>query len=722
MTPDPRQAADPQKLAIAAQTDDSDSGQRSPDSAAGKVAFWFGVALALAHIWLNTLSTWSELWIAVFHFAGFGFLCALLFPAWQARTPGGQRLVLALDVVLAIAALSLFAYLYTNELDFYRRIQTTGFAWQDWFFTVLAVVLGIEFTRRTTGWIIPVLIVLAFTYITFWGSQISGMLSFTGLRTDTMLFRVFYTDDGMFGTVARISYSFVFMFILFGAFLMRSGAGAFILEFAQVLARRMMGGPGFVAIIGSGLMGTISGSAVANTVSTGSITIPLMKRAGIPPKTAAATEAASSTGGQIMPPIMGAGAFIMASFTQVPYLTIAAVSVLPAALYFLSVGYYIRITAKRLNLQPDEASTQKTLWQVFKDNGLSFFLPIGVLIGLMIWGYTPTYAAGIAIIAVVVSSWITRNPMGPWAVLEALALGAKNMVLTAVLLVAIGVVITAVTISGIGNTFSLMIGAWSGGSILIAIILIALASLVLGMGLPVTAAYIVIATLSAPALADLITNVELISAIAAGNIDQSVGAMLMLGSPDHAAAIGEPMSRELASEIFAAAPLEMHRMIIEQTLSRDVILAGLLAAHLIIFWLSQDSSVTPPVCLTAFAAAAISGSRPMATGVTAWKMAKGLYIVPLLFAYSPILHGTTLEKLQIFILSAAALYCFAAAIEGYMETAVNWFERGLLVVLFGVLIWPELGGIEWAAFAVFLGLLVVNILRDQRGRRERVAA
>ncbi len=705
--------------ATAATTTVADQGEddglmRSRDSLAGHVAYWFAIAFSLLHIWFNTLGAWSELWTSVIHFAGFGFLCALLYPAIRTRTELGRRLVFALDLLLGLLALSLVAYLWLNEDAFYAR--TMRFEWQDWVFTSIALVLGVEFTRRTTGWVIPILIVLSFTYITFWGRYVGGMLTFGGLRTDTMLFRIFYTDDGMFGTVARISSSFVFMFILFGAFLLRSGAGHFIIEFAQVLARRMIGGPGIVAIIGSGLMGTISGSAVANTVATGSITIPLMKRAGMPAKTAAATEAASSTGGQIMPPIMGAGAFIMASFTQIPYLTIAAVSVIPAILYFLSVGFYVRITAKRLNLTADTGA-HKSLLQVLKDNGLAFFLPITVLIGLMIWGYTPTYAAGFAIISVVVSSWVTKNPMGPRAVLDALALGARNMIMTAVLLVAIGVVIAAVTISGVGNTFSLMIGAWSGGSVLIAIILIAIASLVLGMGLPVAAAYIVIATLSAPALADLITRTEVISAIAAGTINDAVGAMLMLGAPQHAAEIGQPMTRELATEILAAAPVEMNRMILEQTLSRELILSALLAAHLIIFWLSQDSSVTPPVCLTAFAAAAIAKSKPMATGVTAWKMAKGLYVLPLLFAYSPILHGTLLEKLEVALFTAAALYCVAAVFEGHMEAAINWVQRIILAALFPLLIWPKADAMHWAALAVFFAILAWNIRQDRLSRR-----
>ncbi|MFN4100272.1 MAG: TRAP transporter permease [Pararhodobacter sp.] len=681
----------------------------------GRVAFWFGVALSLFHIWMNTLGTWPELWQACLHFAGFGFLCALLYPAFHAKTEGGRRAVLALDVALGLAAISLFAYLYFNELSFYRRQQTTGFAWYDWLFTGLALLLAVEFTRRTTGWVIPILIILGFTYVTFWGAYVPGMLTFAGLRTDTMLFRIFYTDDGMFGTVGRISSSYVFMFILFGAFLLRSGAGHFIIDFAQVLARRMIGGPGLVAVIGSGLMGTISGSAVANTVSTGSITIPMMKRAGMPARTAAATEAAASTGGQIMPPIMGAGAFVMASFTQVPYLTIAAVSVIPAILYFVSIAFYVRITAKRLNLAPrDEAG--KTLMQVLKENGVAFFVPIGVLVGMMMWGYTPTYAAGFAILAVIAGSWLTRNPMGPMAVLEALALGARNMVMTAVLLIGIGVVITAVTLSGVGNTFSLMISEWSGGSVLVAIALIALASLVLGMGLPVTAAYIVVATLSAPALADMMLRAEIIELIASGLIPPGPGAMLTLGSPQHAAIIGQPMDPGLAAEILAAAPLEFSRMITEQSLSPDAITAAILAAHLIVFWLSQDSSITPPVCLTAFAAAAIAGSRPMATGFTAWKMAKGLYIVPLLFAYSAILTGTLWEKLEIALFTIAALYALAGAFEGHMEAPINRVMRVVMVALCAVLIWPVQEAGHWAALAVFFALFGWNIWQDRQRR------
>lgn len=701
---------------MAAATDDDGRGQRDDASLPGRVAFWFGAGFAVWHIWANTLGTLPELWSSLIHFAGFGFLCALLYPAWHAPTARGRAWVLALDVALGLAALSLVAYLWLNELDFYRRQQTTGFAPQDWVFLTLAVVLAVEFTRRTTGWVIPVLIVLAFTYITFWGPLVPGMLTFAGLRTDTMLFRVFFTDDGMFGSVAQISFSFVFVFILFGAFLMQSGAGAFILEFSILAARRIVGGPGLVAVFGSSLMGTISGSSVANVVATGTVTIPMMKRAGIPAQTAAATEAAASTGGQLMPPIMGAGAFVMAGLVGVPYMTIAALSVLPAILYFASIAFYVRITAKRKGLGLMQDGTDLTLARVLARHGLAFFGPIGVLIGLMVWGFTPTYAAGVAILAVVAASWLTDRPMGPRAVVQALALGARSMVMTAVLLVAVGVIIAAVTISGVGNTFSLMIAEWSGGSVLVAIVLIALASLVLGMGLPVAAAYIVVATLSAPALADLMLRADLVQAIAAGALAPGPAAMLALGAPDLAAQIGQPMDANLAAQVLAAAPPEFFRMIVDQTFDPATVTMTLLAAHLIIFWLSQDSSVTPPVALVAFAAAAIAKSRPMATGFEAWKMAKGLYVVPLLFAYSPILTGTLWEKVEVTLFTLAALYALAAAIEGHMERPIGWPLRALMAALCAVLIWPVTLGWHYGALALFLALLAWDVVQDRRAQ------
>ncbi|MEM7024851.1 MAG: TRAP transporter fused permease subunit, partial [Pseudomonadota bacterium] len=309
-----------------------------------------GVSVSLMHIYFNTLSTISELYVSALHFAGLGLLCALIYPLTRPVGRSGQWVVLAIDVMIGLLAVAAAIHLILGEVPLYRRGQT--FSLGDWLFSIVAVVLAIEFVRRTTGWIIPIMILVALTYVGWWGKYVPGVFRFPGLTWETVLFRSYYGGDGMFGTIARISSTFVYMFILFGAFLLRSGAGEFVVDLARAAAGRFVGGPGLVAVLGSGLMGSISGSAVANTVSTGVITIPLMKKAGFPPKFAAGVEASASTGGQLMPPIMGAGAFIMSNYTQIPYLTIVAVSLLPALMYFLSIAVWVRIEAKKHGVLP----------------------------------------------------------------------------------------------------------------------------------------------------------------------------------------------------------------------------------------------------------------------------------------------------------------------------------------------------------------------------------
>ena len=696
---------------------DYDSGRelRGPETIAGRVAIAGGAVLALLHIWFNTFGTWSETWVNVVHFGGFGALCALVYPAFQARTAAGRRVALALDVVLALLALSCIAYMILGEESFFAR--NARYLWYDWLFTALAPLLVLEFVRRTTGLLIPALMATAFTYVVLWGQYVPGMLTFPGLTLETMLYRTFYTDDGMLGNIATISATYVFMFVLFGSFLNRSGAGEFIIDLSRAIARRMIGGPGYVAVIGSALMGTISGSTVANVAATGVITIPMMKRAGFRPKFAAATEAPASTGGQIMPPIMGAGAFVMASYTNIPYLTIVSVSLLPALLYFWSVACYIRIEAKRggigAGLGDDDGPA---IGEVMKRGGPQFFIPIAVLMGLLIAGFTPTYCAGAGIVTLIAVSWMRKGyGMGPRRIYEALGRGAGDMILTAVLLVGVGVVVNAIATTGIGNTFSLMINQWAGGSPLIAPILIALASLVLGMGLPVTASYVVLATLSAPALADLIAQNSLVDAVAAGQIGDQAKAILMLVAPERMADIGMPMSRDAAAALVAQVPLEMMSAFKEYALSPETLMVVLLSAHMIIFWLSQDSGVTPPVCLTAFAAAAIARTPPMATGFVAWKVAKGLYIVPFLFAYTPFLGGDLLKDLEIAFFAAFGIYAIAGALDGHLESPVSWLMRPVLFGLGVALMWPHQPLVHVAGLVCFAAVLAFNIRADRRG-------
>ncbi|MEE4243750.1 MAG: TRAP transporter fused permease subunit, partial [Desulfopila sp.] len=439
-----------------------------------------GVVVSLLHIWFNVFAVLPSLWQNALHFAGFALMAAFVYPL---RAKGAVFWRVS-DFVLGLLAAGGAVFLIAREDAIYAR--GIYLVESEWVAGCIVLLCALEFTRRVAGWFIPFLVLIGLSYVGWWGSELSGVFKFSGLKPETLLFRSIYGDDALFGSIAQISSSYVFMFLLFGAFLLRSGAGEFVIDLARAVAGRLVGGPGLVAVMASGLMGTISGSAVANTASTGVITIPLMKRAGFPSSFAAGAEAAASTGGQLMPPIMGAGAFVMATYTQIPYTTIVLVSILPAFLYFATVAFFIRIEAKRSYVTAMDDETISVL-EVVKKGGIVFLLPIAVLIGLLIYGFTPTYAAGYSMIAVVVSSWLTPNKMGPKAVIEALALGARNMVMTAILLCTIGLIVNVITTAGIGNTFSLMINQWAGHSLVIAIGLVALASLVLGMGLPVTA-------------------------------------------------------------------------------------------------------------------------------------------------------------------------------------------------------------------------------------------
>ncbi len=586
----------------------------------GKIVYWLAVAVAIFHIWANNFSLVSELWRNALHMGMLGALGFLIYPGWKKR---GLKFGLWVDIFLAVLIFSCSIYLVLFEDALHDRNEVPILA--DLIFAAISVVLVLELNRRTAGPVIPILGAFFLTYVLWWGSLISGMFYFRGMTVPRVLYRMYFTDEGLFGITASISSTFVFMFILFASFLLKSGGGDFIIKLAQSMTHRITGGTGLVAVLGSGLMGTISGSAVANTVSTGSITIPMMKRAGFSPKFAGGVETAASTGGQLMPPIMGAGAFIMAQWTGLPYSAIIAVAFLPALMYFATVGFYVYQVAQYNNIGGLDMDAEKVqpVSEILRE-GIHFLLPIGVLVGMLIAGYTPTYSAGFSIIAVVVSSWISKNhKMGPRQILDSLADGTRNMVTTGIMLVAAGIIVGAINLSGASITFSQLIVDMSGGILFLALILIALASLLLGMGLPVTASYIMLAVLAAPALVDMGVS--------------------------------------------------------------------LLAAHMIIFWLSQDSNVTPPVCLAAYAAAGIAQSKPMATGFESWKISKGLYIMPALFAYSMLIDGTLVQQLQVFIFGLMGLYVFASVFTGFLFRPIqNMFERFLLAGVALILLWPSL--------------------------------
>ena len=631
---------------------------------------YYGVGISIFHFWINIWGGMSDLW---FNAAHFSLLASLGYLTFRASSYSSSKTVPFYDFILAFLTLSVAGYMMGFEESLYE-IANGQMRASDVYMTGLAIFLALEMVRRATGLIIPALMLVCIGYILWFGKHIGGVFAFGGMSVERFFYRMFYTGEGLFGSIATISSTYVFMFILFAAFLLKSGAGDFIVDVSRAFTSRFRGGAGHVAVFSSALMGTISGSAVANTVSTGSITIPMMKKNGFKPIFAAGVETAASTGGQIMPPIMGAGAFIMAQMTNIPFATIVAVSVLPAILYFASIAVYIHIHAKENNLEVE--TEEIDIWPVLRE-GFHFIIPLATLVGLLVYGFTPTYAAGISIIAIIASSYLTKyKRMGIKEILEALSLGSQNMVITGVLLVSVGIIVGVINISGIGIIFSQLIMEWSGGKLIIAMILVALASLVLGMGLPVTASYVVLAVLSAPALVGLMLSPELAMLLNAG-----------LEVPE-------------ATMYF-------------------------LSAHLIIFWLSQDSNLTPPVCLAAFAAAGIAGTSPMRTGVMSWKLGKGLYIVPLLFAFTPLITGTWAERVEVFAFSLGGLAAFAIAVEGFWDVKTTWFERLLFAVtavllftqdsLYGMpSLTPWIENVHILGVGLFVGIMALHKLRARK--------
>lgn len=643
------------------------------------------ILFALFHVYNNWFTAVSELWFAAIHFGGFGALCALAFHR-EKGSVNESRLGMAVDWLLALLAIAVAAYLILFEEALYAR--ESEFIASDFLFSTLAILLAIEFSRRTSGWFVPTLTVVSLAYILFLGRYIPGVFSFPGLSPETVLYRSYWSADGMFGDVANISATFVFMFILFGAFLLKSGAGDFIVELARTVAGRYRGGAGHVAVIGSGLMGSVSGSAVATTVSTGVITIPMMVRSGFSPRFAAGVVAAASTGGQLMPPVMGAGAFVMSSYTQIPYLTIIAVSTLPAILYFLTVSFFVRIEARRLDIPTDDNPEKGRTMATLK-SGWHFVIPLAVLIGALILGYTPVRAATFSIITVIAVSWFTGTRMDLARCADALLDAVRITIPTAILLIVVGIVINVVTTTGLGNAMSLMIVEWANGSLVLTLILIGLVSLVLGMGLPVTAAYIVLATLAAPALYDLISEGAMLQALGTAELPSNVRAVIDLFGGDPSRALAEM-------------PSEMRHLVRNEMLDPALLASMLLASHLIIFWLSQDSNVTPPVCIVAFTAAGMAGTPPMRTGLTSWKVAKGLYLVPLLFAFSPLITGTWPQRIEVFIFACFGLYALAGLLQWHLETRLNPVTALLLAAAAALTLWTPLGLVAHIAGAILL--------------------
>lgn len=425
------------------------------------------------------------------------FLCFLIYPATKA---GRDRQPTLFDLLLSVVgAGSAFHLAWTYE----DIVMRGGFPTQmDLIVGTIFCLTVLEAARRTIGMFLIVLAVIFVGYL-FVGPWLPGMLGHGGFSFSRVLRQMYMTTEGVFGIAVGVSATYVYLFILFGAFLQKSGTTTFFTNLAFAAAGHSPGGPAKVGVLASALMGTIQGSSAANVASTGVFTIPLMKRLGFSGYYAAAVEAVASCGGQFLPPVMGASAFIMAEYLQMPYAAIAAGALIPALLYYAAVYLQVHLRARKAGMEGLPRHRLPAMKGVILQQG-HLVLPIFVLIGMLMIGYTALFAAFFSILAVVVVSSFRRSSrMSLRDILEALELGARNTVSTAVACAAVGFIVGSVGLTGIGLLFTQSIIGLAGGMLLPALLLAAGCSLFLSFGLPTTSVYIITATLVAPSLVEL---------------------------------------------------------------------------------------------------------------------------------------------------------------------------------------------------------------------------
>ena len=460
------------------------------------------IAMSLWHMWIAAFGPPEAIFFRGGHLL-FALAIIFLTYGWKAATNEGEGgpenkrwLPKAPDLLVLVLALGSVVYLFATYPSLIQRIPYIDDPTKlDIVFAVICIATVIEATRRTTGWALPI------TTAIFAGHA----LFIANIDPLLLLDQLYLTTEGIFGSTLGVSASYVILFVVFGSFMERSGTGRLFMEFALALAGRSAGGPGKVAVVSSSLFGTISGSAVANVMVDGPITIPLMKKTGFRPPFAAAVEAVASTGGQIMPPVMGAAAFVMAEFLAVSYFQVTVWALIPAILYYVACFGAVHFEAKRKGLVGLPASEIVPLRQVFRERG-HLFIPVLIVLAGMYQDYSAPFAALIGALScmpVALMRKTTRQGITFRSVLLALEEGAKNSVAVALACACSGLIIGSIAMTGLGISFTALLIELSKDTLLPALILTALAGLVLGLGLPTTPAYIMMASLLIPALIKL---------------------------------------------------------------------------------------------------------------------------------------------------------------------------------------------------------------------------
>ena len=617
--------------------------RHAAETALLRAAFVGALLLSTFQLWQSLTGSVGATFFRPVHLTAIIVLSFLRHPATQT---GRYRFV---DAGLGFTALYCGYIIVSFD---YRSIDHIlyGLTTHDLACGTIFVLLLLEATRRTVGWTMTVIGTVFILYSAY-GNYLPDVIANRGFSLERIIRFQVFSGSGVFGTPLGIAAGTVFMFVLFGAFLEVTGAGAFFIDLAFATAGRFRGGPAKASVLASAVMGSISGSAIANTVTTGTLTIPLMKKLGYRGSQAAGIEAAASTGGQIMPPIMGAGAFIMAELTNTSYNEIVFMSIVPAALYFTCVLLFVHLMAAKLGL---EGMTSSSNLKETLIKGFHFFFPLIVVTCLLLANYSPPLVGAVGCGSAVAISFVRPHTrIGIKTIIAGLERGSVMALPISSACATAGIVVGVIGQTGIGLQFTESVVSLAGGVLWLALLLIAGAALILGMGLPVTAAYIVIAVMAAPALSDL-------------------------GLP-------------------------------------------LVVAHMIIFWLSQTSNVTPPIALAAFAGAAIAGAKPLQSALESLKLAAGFFIIPLMMAYSGLLlasGGSYASLAWSALVTLALIAVVAVCIEGYVITYTTFLERSLFFSSALLLVYNSNGsriiGLVLAATA-----FISHIVRKNRSLQQK---
>lgn len=594
-----------------------------------------------------------------------GFGLTFIFLLFPARRKARKDKIPFYDFILAVLAIVIGSYWTIN---YERLVQAVGqLETMDFYIGILAIVLVLEGARRAVG--LPITIIAAlFLAYAYYGQHMPDFLAHRGQDLESLSNLMFFSTDGILGTPISVSATFIFVFLLFGAFLVKTGVGQYFNDLAVALAGKLTGGPAKVAIFSSALQGTISGSSVANVVTSGSYTIPMMKKLGYKKEFAGAVEAAASTGGQLMPPIMGAAAFLMVEFIGrgVTYWEIAKAAAIPALLYFTGIWIMTHFEAKRLGLKglSDEEmpNRKEVLAKIY------LLIPILLIIVLMLTGVPVMHAALYGILASILVGMFNKDTrLGPLDIIDALVEGARTALGVVAATACAGIIVGVVVKTGLGLSLANSLVKLAGGSILLTLFLVMIASLILGMGAPTTANYVITSTIAAPAIVALL-------------------------APN--------------------TPNEMVPLVV------------VMSAHFFVFYFGIIADITPPVALAAFAASGISGGDPIKTGVNSAKLAIAAFIIPYMIVFSPALLMIDVTVVQIIWVTFTAIMgmiAIGSGVIGYWYRKLMWFERIILIAAGLAMIYPESVS-DISGLIVFGIMFIIQLMGNKKGKGPKVAA